>query len=127
MVSFADLALLLLGCFVLLNVLQAPGSAAPAAARRGEELTAASLFHPGEARLTAAGRRRLQALAAGDGRPHIVSLGDDAATSRFDAFELAAARAAAAGRALAKTDDAPAGIIVAPGAEGPQRLYISFR
>ncbi|MBV9882908.1 MAG: OmpA family protein [Sphingomonadaceae bacterium] len=104
-VSFADLLLLLLGCFVMLNAMQAArhGSAAAAAPAPGAgEYRAADLFQPGEALLKPEALARLQAegrrLA---GRPlRIVSTGSAEAGSRLDRFELSAARAAAVGRAL---------------------------
>lgn len=110
-ISFADLALLLLGCFVILFAnrpaahavapAETPVSVAPALL----DAASARLFEPGEARLTAAGRTSLEevgrkALAAGRS-VRIESRGRDAATHRFDGWELAAARAAAAARAVA--------------------------
>ena len=103
-VSFADLILLLLGCFVLLHAMEAarpqgvgaPG-AAPAAGWR-----AADLFQPGEALLKPEARARL----AAEGRRlagravRITSTGAAEAGGRLDRFELGAARAAAVGRAL---------------------------
>lgn len=125
-VSFADLALLLLGCFVLINALQAPRAApAQGAAAEGVSLAAGELFEPGEARLTPAGAARLASL-AGTGRPRIVSRGEDGGASRYDGFELAAARAAAVGRALSKSGSAPAEIRLEPAPGEPQRLFISF-
>lgn len=126
-VSFADLALLLLGSFVLLNALQAPtSSGAIARETEGTRIAAAALFEPGEARLTPAGARALGGLARG-GRLHILSRGEDPATSRYDGFELAAARAAAAGRALSKNGAAPAEIRVETAPGEAQHLIISFR
>lgn len=123
-VSFADLAFLLLGCFVLITALKAPN--ASAAASDGAQVAAAELFEPGEARLTAAGAARLAALAR-DGKAVIVSRGEDGGGSRYDGFELAAARAAAAGRALSREGGTPAEIRVEPAPGEPQRLAISFR
>lgn len=126
-VSFADLALLLLGSFVLLNALQAPNASGAAAGEaEGTRIAAAALFEPGEARLTPAGARALEGLARG-GRLHIISRGEDPATSRYDGFELAAARAAATGRVLSKNGAAPAQIRVEPAPGEPQHLFISFR
>lgn len=126
-VSFADLALLLLGSFVLLNALQAPNASGAAAGEpEGTRIAAAALFEPGEARLTRAGARVLGDLAR-KGRLQIVSRGEDPATSRYDGFELAAARAAATGRALSRNGAAPAEIRVEPAPGEPQRLSISFR
>ena len=104
-ISFADLALLLLGCFVMMNALR---PAAPAAAvdlpalRSTIELRAEDLFEPGEARLSAAGRSRLAAVArtAGERRIVLASRGVEPGGERLDSFELAAARTAAMGRAL---------------------------
>lgn len=112
-VSFADLLLLLLAFFVLL---QASGSRRDAllaqvsqqfggrAMRQGVELRAAELFAPGEALLTGAGQARLTAVArqfAGDkGGVELRSHGTDAARQRFDDWDLAAARLGAVARAL---------------------------
>lgn len=111
--SFADLALLLLGFFVLL---QASGSrssqiisgvgaqfgARPFAGSRS--FAASSLFVPHEAMLTPAGQARIAAVAAGfarsDGIVEIASFGQDGATARFDAWDLAAARLGVVARAL---------------------------
>lgn len=112
--SFADLSLLLLGFFVILHaragqsaavaqgMRAAFGNAAPAAART--EYPATRLFQPGEAVLTPAAARWLAGMgaeAAKAGRQvTIVSAGRDAATARLDGWELAAARVAAAARAV---------------------------
>ncbi len=112
-IGFADLLLLLLGFFVLL---QASGSGRDAMvaqlssqfggrpAPAGTELVAATLFEPGEALLTPAGRARLTALAKahakGTSRLAIRSKGTDAARQRFDEWDLAAARLGAVARAL---------------------------
>lgn len=126
-VSFADLALLLLGCFVFLNAMQAPDAPGAAAGEaEGTRIAAAALFEPGEARLTPAGARALEGLAR-RGRLHIVSRGEGPAASRYDGFELAAARAAATGRALSRKGAAPAEIRVEPAPGEPQHLLISFR
>ena len=111
-VSFADLALLLLAFFLLLHA----GSARDvAAAARGAfsstpaagpllDRPAASLFEPGEARLTLSARAQLRGIgrraAASGGALVVESLGRDPDARRFDAWELAAARAAAVARAL---------------------------
>ncbi|WP_114954171.1 flagellar motor protein MotB [Sphingosinicella terrae] len=105
-ISFADLALLLLGCFVMLHAMRPPTSAPTAAATIDAalvaDLQADLLFEPGEARLTAAGAARLRALAEGQsGRPlQLASRGGTQSGARLDAFELAAARAAAVARVL---------------------------
>jgi flagellar motor protein MotB len=103
-ISFADLVLLLLGCFVLLHAMEAARpkatEAPPAAAVAG--WPAETLFQPGEARLLDGARATLAAAAralAGH-KVRIVSRGTGAGGARLDRFELAAARAAAVGRAL---------------------------
>jgi flagellar motor protein MotB len=111
--SFADLALLLLGFFVLL---QASGSrsaqiisgvgaqfgARPFSASRS--FAASALFMPHEAMLTPDGNARISAIAAGylrsDGTIEIASAGQDGAAARFDAWDLAAARLGAVARAF---------------------------
>jgi flagellar motor protein MotB len=111
-VSFADLLLLLLGCFVLLHAMEAqrPKAAAglPATARDqpaaapARSFSAAEVFQPGEALLTAEARAALRAEGARlSGHPvRIFSTGTGETGGRLDRFELAAARAAAIGRAL---------------------------
>ncbi|SEQ58908.1 flagellar motor protein MotB [Sphingobium sp. YR768] len=112
-VSFADLLLLLLAFFVLL---QASGSRRDAmlaqvsqqfggrAMAQGVELPAAQLFAPGEALLTQAGRARLSAVARrfdrDAGGVEIRSHGTDPSRQRFDEWDLAAARLGAVARAL---------------------------
>jgi len=135
-VSFADLILLLLGCFVLLHAMEAArprtiaaASAAPAAGG----WRAADLFQPGEAVLKPAARaalraqgRRLAGRAVG-----IVSSGTAEAGGRLDRFELSAARAAAIGRALQEggVRDRDVAIAMADGADpaAGQRIAISLR
>ena len=104
-VSFADLILLLLGCFVLLHAMEAARPHAIAAASAAPATggwRAADLFQPGEAVLKPNARAALQA----EGRRlagravGIVSSGTAEAGGRLDRFELSAARAAAVGRAL---------------------------
>jgi len=105
-VSFADLLLLLLGCFVLLHAMEAQRStaAAPTAAAAStiRAFNAAEVFQPGEALLTAEARAALHAegarLAGHTVRIQSNGTGEDG--GRLDRFELAAARAAAVGRAL---------------------------
>lgn len=107
-VSFADLVLLLLGCFVLLHAMESQrpkadvASAPRAAAPAGRVLTADSLFEAGEARLTEAGRARILGIAASlrGGGVTVSGRGVGEAGSRLDRFELAAARTAAVARAL---------------------------
>jgi flagellar motor protein MotB len=107
-VSFADLVLLLLGCFVLLHAMESqrpkadsaslPSAAAPA----GQLLVADSLFEAGEARLTEAGRARILVIAGAlrGGGVTVTGRGVGEAGARLDRFELAAARTAAVARAL---------------------------
>jgi hypothetical protein len=103
-IGFADLALLLLGSFVMLTALRppAPIATAEAASDATIEIGAGDLFEPGEARLTAAGRERLASVArTADGRRVVLaSRGVESGGERLDSFELAAARTAAVGRAL---------------------------
>ncbi|ARS27734.1 OmpA family protein [Sphingomonas sp. KC8] len=116
-VSFADLCLLLLGFFVLLQaqngrpeqlaagMRSAFGDAAqPDSAQRDVPFRAATLFQPGEAVLTPAAAKALAAIGARakaeKASIRIVSEGSDGAAQRFDRWELAAARAAAIGRAI---------------------------
>jgi flagellar motor protein MotB len=141
-VSFADLTMLLLAYFVLLHIgdertVMAGARAAfagKAAAGPLFEAPAAAMFEPGEARLKPEARLRLagaaRKAAAGRARLVVASAGRAPAASRFDGWELGAARAAAVARALA---DADAGIresdieIVMPpsrAAAGPQRLTV---
>ena len=109
-VSFADLGLVLLGCFVMLHAIEAARPRPDAArapvptAAAGASFAAAELFEPGEARLTAAARARLQVLGrqGGGSRLVVASRGLGESGRRLDRFELAAARAAAAARALAE-------------------------
>ena len=142
LMSFADLCLLLLGFFVLLHA-RADGSAAaasvraafggPAGSARSLDFAAADLFEPGEAVLRPAYAQRLEQfgrqIAPSHGRVRIESRGSDRATSRFDAWELAAARAAAVGRAVAAGGVSPERIdITLPQGRpttGPQRLLIN--
>jgi outer membrane protein OmpA-like peptidoglycan-associated protein len=107
-ISFADLGLLLLGCFVLLHAMEAArphASADAAAAARqtpGDLFPAAALFQPGEARLTGEARAMLRQLGTRyAGRAvQIASLGTAEGGHRLDRFELSAARTAAVARAL---------------------------
>lgn len=115
-ISFADLLLLLLAFFVLLQASGARRDAMLAqvaqqfggrAMRPGVELRAADLFVPGEALLSAQGRDRLTAtarrFAREPGGVEIRSHGSDRAHQRFDDWDLAAARLGAVARAL-RTD-----------------------
>lgn len=112
-VSFADLLLLLLGFFILL---QASGQKRDAmlaqvrqqfggrAVAKDMELRAAELFLPDEALLSDQGRAAVARVAAGlrsgSGRIDISSLGTDPARRRFDPWDLAAARLGAVVREL---------------------------
>ncbi len=127
--SFADLCLLLLAFFVLLQAERgnraqlAAGMRAAfsggggAAAVRARELAAATMFEPGEALLLAPARARLGAIGRDAARSHagvrIESVGSDPASARFDGWELAAARAAAIARAIAAGGEPAAAIDVA--------------
>jgi flagellar motor protein MotB len=105
-VSFADLGLLLLGCFVYLHAVERSrpeARAAPALRVQpgAPHFAADRLFEAGEARLLPAARVMLNARARTvEGPLLIVSRGTGQNGRRFDAFELAAARAAAVARAL---------------------------
>lgn len=112
-ISFADLALLLLGFFVLLQasgnrsdaVLSGVGAQFGARPMAGRvELRATALFVPGEAMLTPAGNARIATLAreyrAAGRSVELASSGQDSSTRRFDGWDLAAARLGAVARAL---------------------------
>lgn len=138
-VSFADLVLLLLGCFVLLHAMEAqrPRANVAAAPRAippaGQILTADSLFETGEARLTEAGRARLLAMAGAlrGGGVTVSGRGVGEAGSRLDRFELAAARTAATARALREGGIAEAMIAVrvdnAPSGRAGQTIAVAGR
>lgn len=110
--SFADLTLLLLGFFVLLQASngrqqEIVGGVAQefgAPASRSERLIARELFQRGEALLTPAGEKQVRAAAlrfAASGKAvEVRSIGLDRAGSRFDGWDLAAARLGAVARAL---------------------------
>jgi flagellar motor protein MotB len=131
-ISFADLALLLLGSFIMLHALRpsAPPAVAPAASPLPGttiELDARDLFEPGEARLSAAGRDRLASLArsAAGRRIVVASRGIEAGGQRLDSFELAAARTAALGRALNVAEpDVSASVERVDGAGAGQRITV---
>jgi len=134
--SFADLCLLLLGFFVLLqakpdaNHLSA-GLRAAFGARADAAIAqnANAWFEPGEAVLTPQGHKILGdfAKAAGDTRLIVSSRGTEPKTARFDGWELAAARTAAVARELGKTGIAEDKIAVAidPATGGGQMIQIS--
>lgn len=112
-ISFADLSLLLLGFFVLLQasgsrsaqVLNGVGTqfgATPIA--QGDEWRASALFVPGEVMLTPAGLAKVEAAArryAKQGASiELASAGQDRGNTRFDSWDMAAARLGAVARAL---------------------------
>jgi len=142
-VSFADLVLLLLGCFVMLHAMEAsrpkaaagaPATAsirsAPAPARA---FSAAEIFQAGEALLTPEARAALRAEGARlAGHPvGIRSTGTGEEGGRLDRFELAAARAAAVARALREGGLAEGDIGISMGEAGTsgagQSIAISRR
>lgn len=112
--SFADLCLVLLGFLLLLQAHRGDPAALNAglraafgaAAPQTYDETATGLFEPGEAILLPNARTHFRTIgrdAAGQGAiVHIESMGTDAAARRFDAWELAAARAAAIARAVSE-------------------------
>lgn len=110
--SFADLLLLLLGFFVMLQANGQRRDAMLAGVRQqfggrpadeGTEIRASELFLPGEALLSPQGEARLAALAArfgGRDRLEISSRGTDMGWRRFDGWDMAAARLGAVARGL---------------------------
>jgi flagellar motor protein MotB len=138
-VSFADLVLLLLGCFVLLHAMEtqrpkADAATAPhAAVPTGQLLAADRLFEAGEARLTGAGRARLLALAGtlSGGGVSVSGRGVGDAGLRLDRFELAAARTAAVARTLREGGIAESAIAVrvdnAPSGRTGQTIAVARR
>lgn len=140
-VSFADLTMLLLAYFVLLHmgderiVMAGARAAFSARAARGPlfEAPAAAIFEPGEARLKPDARLRLAEAArkavAGKTRLIVASAGRAPSASRFDGWELGAARTAAVARALAGAGirESDIEIVVPPpraAAAGEQRLRV---
>jgi hypothetical protein len=113
--SFLDLCLVLLGFFVMLHAVEGHRAELVAglntsfgagAAPRIEQhrLTPHHLFQPGEALFRPGAQVTLIAIGreAARTRAHVSveSIGIDAATNRFDGWELAAARTAAVARAI---------------------------
>lgn len=110
--SFADLSLLLLGFFVLLHASQGRqqeivGGVAEqfgAPAGKNEQLVAVQLFLPGEAMLSAGGKAKVAQIAKAHAKDRSVleirSTGIDRGASRFDGWDLAAARLGALARAF---------------------------
>lgn len=126
-VSFADLLLLLLGCFVLLHAMEAQRSTAAAPVAAGapaavpvRAFNASEVFQPGEALLTPEAREALRAEGARlAGHPvRILSTGTSEEGGRLDRFELAAARTAAIGRALREGGFGEGDIAIAMGESG---------
>lgn len=128
--SFADLCLLLLGFFVLLQASQANRDQALAglnqyfgavAAPEQADLPAEQLFAPGEALLSETGRAALGRAArpflAGKGLIRIQSIGLAPGEQRFDAWDLSAARLGAVARALVAAGVAPQRVRIAGLAE----------
>ena len=105
-VSFADLLLLLLGFFILLQASGQKRDAMLAQVRQqfGGRAVAKDMELPDEALLSGQGRAALARVAAGlksgSGRIDISSLGTDPARRRFDPWDLAAARLGAVAREL---------------------------
>ena len=112
-ISFADLALLLLGFFVLLHasgsrsaqVLSGVRAQFSSSALAGaDEWRADALFVPGEVILTPNGIAKIRAAAshavARGVSVELASAGQDKSTERFDSWDLAAARLGAVARAL---------------------------
>jgi len=134
--SFADLCLLLLGFFVLLqakpdaNHLSAGLRAAfGARADAALEANAPAWFEPGEAVLTAPGRKILDDFARqiGGGALIVSSRGTEPNAARFDGWELAAARTAAVARELSKAGVAQDKLAIAidPATGGGQVIQIT--
>jgi flagellar motor protein MotB len=134
--SFADLALLLLGFFVLLqakpdtNHLSA-GLRAAFGARADATLQqkANDWFEPGEAVMTPRGHKILADFArnTGGGTFIVSSRGTEPHAARFDGWELAAARTAAVARELTKAGVAQDRIAIAidPATGGGQLVQIT--
>lgn len=132
--SFADLCLLLLGFFVLLQARPDPArlAAGVKAAFAGHapatiERPAGAWFEDGEAVLTPAARATLRAFARGAGSVTVASRGTEPRAARFDGWELAAARAAAVARAVqeAGVPEARVNLAIDPGTGGGQRIFLS--
>ena len=134
--SFADLCLLLLGFFVLLQAKPdsnhlAAGLRAAFGARADAALqgNANAWFEPGEAVLTAQGHKILGDFArnASGGGLIVSSRGTEAKAARFDGWELAAARTAAVARELSKTGIAQEKVAVAidPATGGGQVIQVT--
>lgn len=141
--SFADLCLLLLGFFVILHARGRDADAVTASVRaafggtapsRAHAYSAAKLFEPGEAvfRHGAAGRFEAigRAARAGGGRVTIETAGIGGGGNRLDAWELAAARAAAVARAVRTggLDERRIALAMEPAQDaGGQRIAVTTR
>lgn len=115
LMSFVDLCLVLLGFFVMLHAMSTNqrdlvrglrsrfGGAGEHQVIR-HDLAPARMFQQGEAIFRPGEQEKLRAIgeqaARAQARVRIESTGTDPSTSRFDGWELAAARAAAAARAI---------------------------
>lgn len=123
-ISFADLCLLLLGFFVLLqasaghrqDVVDGVSRQFGGPVAQSDRLVAARLFQPGEAILTPAGIEAVRNIArrhrAGGERVELRSTGLDPATHRFDNWDLAAARVGAVARKLVEEGVARQSIVI---------------
>lgn len=127
-ISFADLALLLLGFFVLLQasggrsqaVLQGVaeqfGGHPPISGGAVAQWKASELFVPGEAILSDAGKARILAdsmrFKSTRDKVELTSIGMDGGARRFDSWDLAAARLGAVARALRSTGVADDQIVI---------------
>jgi flagellar motor protein MotB len=134
--SFADLCLLLLGFFVLLQAKPdanhlAAGLRAAFGARADAALEekANAWFEPGEAVLAPQAHKIIDDFAhnAGDTALIVSSRGTEPNAARFDGWELAAARTAAVARELAKAGIAQGKIAIAidPSTGGGQVIQIT--
>lgn len=142
--SFADLCLLLLGFFVLLQARHGDPKDVAAGVRaalgadaheaRHFEIAAKKLFEPGEALLLPDARGQLERLgaqaAARRERVRIESRGSDRNSRRFDGWELSAARTAAVARAVSAggLDERRIEVAIpgtAIGVDGGQRLTVT--
>ena len=130
--SFADLCLLLLAFFALLQANQSTRDQTLAGignyfgaiqSNHQADLAALDLFEPGEALLSPSGRAQLLKAAKPFARSkvtiHIQSIGIDAGERRFDAWDLAAARLGAVARALVEAGIPASRLRIAGLAEKP--------
>ena len=138
--SFADICLLLLGFFVILHA-RAQNEPAVASSIRDAfggpaqgaslDLAAEALFEPGEAVFRPGAERRFEGFGRAArlaGRDVVVeTAGSDRGTHRFDAWELAAARAAAVARAVRAggLEERRIALVMRPeGAQRPQHITV---